>query len=108
MRRPDDLSVIVGDIEHGPNLVLLAMNGWDEGHPAWWLNLEARPDATVRLAHQRPRLVRARAAHGEGGTGLWQRWAAIDVDLDAHAGGGTTATAVVVLEPGRERRDGTG
>ncbi len=21
------------------------MGGWDEGHPAWWLNLEEHPDA---------------------------------------------------------------
>ena len=35
-------NVIVGYIEDGPNLVTLAMNGWDEGHPAWWLNLEPR------------------------------------------------------------------
>lgn len=41
-------NVIVGYIEDGPNLVTLAMNGWDEGHPAWWLNLEAHPDAVVR------------------------------------------------------------
>lgn len=33
-------SVIIGYVEDGPNLVALAMNGWDEGHPAWWLNLE--------------------------------------------------------------------
>ena len=36
-------SVIVGYVEDGPNLVLLAMNGWGEGHPSWWLNLEAHP-----------------------------------------------------------------
>jgi deazaflavin-dependent oxidoreductase (nitroreductase family) len=34
-------SVIIGYVEDGPNLVALAMNGWDEGHPSWWLNLEA-------------------------------------------------------------------
>ena len=44
--------VIIGYLEDGPNLVALAMNGWDEGHPAWWLNLEAHPDAVIRLAHQ--------------------------------------------------------
>jgi deazaflavin-dependent oxidoreductase (nitroreductase family) len=47
-------SVIIGYLEHGPNLVALAMNGWDEGHPSWWLNLEARPDAVVRLTRQHP------------------------------------------------------
>ena len=40
-------SVIIGYLEDGPNLVALAMNGWDEGHPSWWLNLEAHPDAVV-------------------------------------------------------------
>ena len=45
-------SVIIGCVEDGPNLVVLAINGWDEGHPSWWLNLEARPDAVVRLAGQ--------------------------------------------------------
>jgi F420H(2)-dependent quinone reductase len=31
-------SVIIGYLEDGPNLVAIAMNGWDEGHPSWWLN----------------------------------------------------------------------
>jgi F420H(2)-dependent quinone reductase len=30
-------------------LISIAMNGWDEGHPSWWLNLAANPDAVVRL-----------------------------------------------------------
>ena len=96
-------SVIVGYIEDGPNLVTLAMNGWDEGHPAWWLNLEAHPDAVVRLAHQHPRPVHARAATGEEHDRLWRRWAEIDVGLDAYAQGRSTETPVVLLEP----RDGT-
>jgi deazaflavin-dependent oxidoreductase (nitroreductase family) len=58
-RSGQERSVIIGYIEDGPNLVALAMNGWDEGHPSWWLNLEAHPDAVVRLARQHPRPVRA-------------------------------------------------
>jgi deazaflavin-dependent oxidoreductase (nitroreductase family) len=57
--------VIIGYLEDGPNLVTLAMNGFDEGHPSWWLNLEAHPDAVVRLPHQQPRPVRARRSAGE-------------------------------------------
>jgi hypothetical protein len=34
------------------------------GEPAWWLNLQANPDAIVDLA-ERARTVRARAATGE-------------------------------------------
>jgi deazaflavin-dependent oxidoreductase (nitroreductase family) len=96
-------NVIIGYIEDGTNLVTLAMNGWDEGHPAWWLNLEAHPDVVVRLAHQQPRLVHARRATGEERDRLWQHWAEIDVDLDTYAGRRSTETPVVVLEP----RDGT-
>ena len=34
-------SVILGYVEDGPNLVTMAMNGWADGEPAWWLNLQA-------------------------------------------------------------------
>jgi deazaflavin-dependent oxidoreductase (nitroreductase family) len=95
----NDRTVIVGYIEDGPNLVTLAMNGWDEGTPAWWLNLEANPDAIVRLAHQQPRFVRARVAAGEERDRLWRRWAGIDVGIDAYANTRATATPVIVLEP---------
>jgi len=92
-------SVIIGYVEDGPDLVALAMNGWDEGHPAWWLNLEAHPDAVVRLARQRPQPVRARPAAGKERDRLWQRWVAVDPKLDAYAGRRSTETPVIVLEP---------
>ncbi len=34
---------ILGYFEDGPNLVTMAMNGWGEAEPAWWLNLQVRP-----------------------------------------------------------------
>jgi deazaflavin-dependent oxidoreductase (nitroreductase family) len=92
-------SVIVGYIEDGPNLVTLAMNGGEEGDPAWWRNLEAHPDAVVRLAHQDPRPVRARPAVGEERERLWARWVEIDPDHDAYAAHRSTPVVVVVLEP---------
>jgi len=95
-------NVIIGYLEDGPDLVALAMNGWDEGHPAWWLNLEAHPDAVVRLAHEEPRRVRARRAAGEERDRLWRRWAEIDAGLDAYARRRSAETPVAILEP----RDG--
>jgi deazaflavin-dependent oxidoreductase (nitroreductase family) len=92
-------NVILGYIEDEPNLVVLAMNGWDEGHPAWWLNLQADPDAVVQLAHQHPRPVHARRAAGDERARLWQRWAEIDVGLDAYAATRSVDAPVVVLEP---------
>ncbi len=93
-------SVIIGYIDDGPDLLALAMNGWEEGHPAWWLNLQAHPDAVVRLAGQDPRPVRARPAMGEERNRLWQRWVAIDPRLDEHARRRSTETPLIVLEPG--------
>ena len=92
-------SVIIGYVEDGPNLVAVAMNGWDEGHPSWWLNLEAHPDAVVRLAGQDPQPVRARAALGQERDRLWQRWVAVDPKLDAYASRRSTPTPVIVLAP---------
>lgn len=92
-------SVIIGYLEDGPDLVAIAMNGWDEGHPAWWLNLEAHPDAVVRLEGQAPTRVRARLAAGEERERLWRRWVDVNPELDAFAGKRSTETSVVVLQP---------
>lgn len=92
-------SVIIGYLDDGHDLVALAMNGWDEGHPAWWLNLQATPDAIVRLAGQPPRPVHARAAAGQERDRLWQSWVTVDAQLDAHAAQRSTETSIVVLEP---------
>lgn len=93
--------MLVGYFEDGENLVTLAMNGWGEAEPAWWLNLQAHPDTTVRI-RDGVRPVHARRAEGEERARLWARWAAIDRDLDAYAARRPCETAVVVLEPRRE------
>jgi F420H(2)-dependent quinone reductase len=91
-------SVILGYYEDGPNLVTMAMNGWMAPDPGWWLNLQARPEATVVLKGE-SRRVRARAAAGEERTRLWQHWREIDKNLDGYAKRRPTETAVVILEP---------
>jgi deazaflavin-dependent oxidoreductase (nitroreductase family) len=89
---------ILGYDEDGPNLVTLAMNGWAEAEPAWWLNLQAHPDTTVELMDG-PRAVRARAAAGEERDRLWARWREFSDDYDTWAAMRSGETAVVVLEP---------
>jgi F420H(2)-dependent quinone reductase len=91
---------IIGYYEDGPNLVTLAMNGWGDAEPAWWLNLQAAPDTTLELADG-PRAVRARAAAGEERQRLWARFADYPGwgdDIDALAGRRSHDTAVVVFE----------
>jgi deazaflavin-dependent oxidoreductase (nitroreductase family) len=97
-RTGQERSVILGYYEDGPNLVTLAMNGWADAEPAWWLNLQAHPDVTVDLSDGRRR-VRGRAAAGEERSRLWAGWRDIDPKLDAYAALRSGETAVVVLEP---------
>jgi F420H(2)-dependent quinone reductase len=98
-RSGEPRSVIVGYYEDGPNLVTMAMNGWSAAEPAWWLNLQAHPDAIVELAGGTRRQVAGKAAVGIDRERLWQRWRELDQRLDGFAARRPRETAVVVLEP---------
>ncbi len=91
-------SVILGYYEDGPNLVTMAMNGWAQAEPAWWLNLQAHPDAKVELRGG-SRAIRGHAAQGDEHERLWARWREMGDDLDGYATRRPSGTAVVVLEP---------
>jgi len=92
---------ILGYFEDGENLVTLAMNGWANGDPAWWLNLQDRPEAMVQLRNG-PRVVRARAATAEERTRLWPTfndYPGWGENLDGLAARRSRETAIVILEP---------
>jgi F420H(2)-dependent quinone reductase len=98
-RSGEPRQVIVGYYEDGPNMVTMAMNGWGAPEPAWWLNLQAHPEAIVELFGGARRDVLGRAAEGEERERLWQRWREIDENLDGFAARRPRETKVVVLEP---------
>lgn len=98
-RSGKERTVILGYIEDGADLVVLAMNGWEEGHPAWWRNVEANPDVVVRLKGGEVRPVHAAAATGAERDRLWQRWAEVDEGLDGYAAMRQVDTPVVVFSP---------
>jgi deazaflavin-dependent oxidoreductase (nitroreductase family) len=85
---------ILGYKLDGPNFVTLAMNGWFDGEPAWWLNLQAHPAAIAETATG-PWRVRARRAVGAERERLW----ALFPGADRYAARRTGETAVVILEP---------
>lgn len=85
---------ILGYHEDGRNIVTMAMNGFMEGDPAWWLNLQAHPDTTIELKG-RTLAVHARAAEGEERARLF----ALFPDSKDHVPHRKTETAIVVLEP---------
>jgi len=90
---------IVAYFEDGGNIITMAMNGWGEAEPAWWLNLLDHPDAEVALKDGQTRGVRAHAAVGEERDRLWEAWRSYTPHLDAYATNRPTETAVVILEP---------
>ncbi|MCW4354420.1 nitroreductase family deazaflavin-dependent oxidoreductase, partial [Hoyosella sp. YIM 151337] len=90
--------VILAYFEDGRNIITMAMNGWAEGEPAWWLNVKTNPDAIVHVPGRRC-AVRARAAAGEERERLWSKWREVGDDVDAYAKLRPTETTVVVLEP---------
>jgi deazaflavin-dependent oxidoreductase (nitroreductase family) len=91
-------AVMLGYFEDGPNLVTMAMNGWADPEPAWWLNLQAQPDVTVDIAGKSGR-YHAHAADTDERPRLWARWAHYDKDLEAYAARRSRETAVVIFEP---------
>ncbi|HEV2927945.1 MAG TPA: nitroreductase/quinone reductase family protein [Propionibacteriaceae bacterium] len=100
-RTHQDRGVILGYLEDGPNLITMAMNGWADGEPAWWLNLQAHPNARVDLVDG-PRSVTARAAAGAERSRLWAKWREVEPSVDAYAALRSSQTAVVILEPRAE------
>ena len=91
---------IIGYLEDGPNVVMPAMNGWAEPEPAWWLNLQANPEATVELPAGTRNVV-ARAAVGDERSRLWARFVDLRTAAYSNANAATRSreTAIVILEP---------
>ena len=102
-RTGEERTAILGYFEDGPNLVTMAMNGWADPEPAWWLNLQAHPEATLEMPDG-PRQVTARAAVGDERARLWASFLALNSSAfnDASAALRSRETALVVLEPRRE------
>ena len=100
-RTGEDRKAILGYFEDGPDLVTMAMNGWADAEPAWWLNLQARPATIVELVDG-SRAVHAHAANADERPRLWARWATYDKDLEGYAARRSGETAVVILSPRTE------
>jgi len=57
-------------VADGKRFVVVATNAGDEHDPAWWLNLRARPDASVQVGGE-VHAVRAHAAAPDEEARLW-------------------------------------
>jgi deazaflavin-dependent oxidoreductase (nitroreductase family) len=96
---------ILAYFEEGPNIVTMAMNGWGDPEPAWWLNLQAQPDVTIELPTG-SRAVRGRIASAAERPRLWARWGHFNgTNMESWAGRRSRETAVVILEPRQAQAD---
>jgi deazaflavin-dependent oxidoreductase (nitroreductase family) len=75
-------STAVACFSHDDDLVLAGMNLGVTHHPAWALNLQANPAATIDISGQTIP-VTARQATGDEAAKLWQRWLELQPSADA-------------------------
>ena len=92
---------ILGFIADGRNIVVPAMNGWMDAEPAWWLNLQAHPEAIMTLPGGETREVVARATEPGERERLWRALVNLGTAAytDANAATRSRETAIVIFEP---------
>ena len=84
-------------LPHGDDFVVIASVLGEPRHPAWWLNLEAHPDATAEVGRER-HAVRARQAEGGERETLWKAVVAKVPDYEEYRRRTSRRIPVVVLE----------
>jgi F420H(2)-dependent quinone reductase len=99
-RTGEERKAILGYLVDGGDLVVVAMNGWAEPEPAWFLNLQAHPDARVDLPDG-SREVRGRVATAEERSRIWSQMHFMGRGLEPYAALRSRHTALVILEPRR-------
>ena len=85
-------------LDEGSDVVVVASNAGADNDPAWWLNLQARPEAEIEIAGQRSP-VRARIATTDEADRLWPRLDAGNPDYAAYRAKADRPIPVVILEP---------
>jgi F420H(2)-dependent quinone reductase len=80
----------------GDRWVIIASNGGNPKHPAWWLNLGSQPEASVQIRRETYPVTAVEAA-GEERERLWRQMADMYKGYDRYAQKTTRKIPVVVL-----------
>jgi len=94
--RPRSTAIIY--LENGDNLVVMPSNAGSDATPAWWLNLQANPEAEVQLGGERRR-GRARRAAPEEAERLWPQMRDAYAGFEAYQRFTERDQPIVLLEP---------
>lgn len=79
-------------------LAVVTSNAGRDREPAWWLNLQAKPEAEIEVGEQRRRVRARRATHAEQER-LWPRFVAGLRNYEAYRRRTDREIVVVILEP---------
>ena len=85
-------------VPDGDDYVVVASNGGADRHPAWWLNLQAHPEASVQVGASRVPVV-AHAADAEERRRLWPMLTASNPFYERYELLTARSIPVVVLRP---------
>ena len=85
-------------LEEDSNCAIVASNGGDDRHPAWWLNLKANPAATIQV-RRTLKQVRAREASEREKSVLWPRFVKMHSGYQTYQERTKRKIPVVILEP---------
>lgn len=85
-------------LEDGDSYVVVASNGGADHHPAWWLNLQREPKATIEIG-KRKVAVRARLADPQERARLWPKLTELNPFYSRYEQITDRAIPVVILQP---------
>jgi deazaflavin-dependent oxidoreductase (nitroreductase family) len=85
-------------IRDAENYAVVASNAGSSRTPAWWLNLQANPEAEAQVGGV-TKQVRARAASQDETATLWPRFVEMYAGYDHYRSIATRTMPVVILEP---------
>ena len=83
---------------HADDVIVYPSNGGKETQPAWWLNLQANPAATIQLGNT-TRQVQARRATSEEHAALWPQAEQYNPHWRTYAQTVTRPIPLVILRP---------
>jgi deazaflavin-dependent oxidoreductase (nitroreductase family) len=85
-------------VRDGEAIVVVASNGGSDSFPAWWLNLQSKPQAEVEIRGTRTRVTARKASSAERAR-LWPKFTSGYPGYAKYATKTAREIPVVILEP---------
>ena len=85
-------------VRDGPNWVVVASNAGAHAHPAWWLNLNSHPTATIQV-RRNLMPVRAREADEDERRALWPQLLCMYPGYESYRQRARRRIPIVILQP---------